>query len=586
MKLTIFFTSLFLTFLLPSCSNNNRIVKLEYIKNIGDNNPILAIEMLDSLELDMINADEYTQNKFYLLKIRLNDKALITHTSDVRIKKVVEYFEKVGTDAERQEVYYYAGSVYRDLQDSPRALENFFKSIECARTGTLCDSFMLRNAYSNLCFLLFRVQSYNDAISIAKEELKISHQQGFDEITSYMHIGAAYKAIDSLNLAMQAYDNALRIIMQSDDKSYYQEDVIRLFMDYSIMKNKAKALACKTYIEKIQPEEYLAVLKDMSLGCFYELSERNDSAIYYFNKVIRGNTDIDNMYDATKHLFHIYTGLHDVANAHQYACIYMRLSDSLDFGKRQELASTVNNAYKYHMDEKKEQSLKDAKERYRLILIIVVLTSSIIVSILTLLFFKRRNAHLRRLIRLSAELKQLSDDDGQLREEIKNKELELRTSEELLAKSNKELNQVKEDFKQVNSELNEYNDKLKAKEKLLIEKIEQNRTFIKLLHQSELEGNAKDVIRAIRQSSTGKRNMTSADWKQLYQAIDDLYPNFKDKLLTQLGTFTELQMQVCYLMRIGLSKSQIQNMTNLSRATVWRWSKKYDWVIESDSNFT
>ncbi len=72
--------------------------------------------------------------------------------------------------------------------------------------------------------------------------------------------------------------------------------------------------------------------------------------------------------------------------------------------------------------------------------------------------------------------------------------------------------------------------------------------------------------------------MTAADWKKLYQAVDELYPSFKDRLLKELGTFTEQQMQVCYLMRIGLSKTQIQNMTNLSRSTVWRWVKKYDWV--------
>ena len=114
------------------------------------------------------------------------------------------------------------------------------------------------------------------------------------------------------------------------------------------------------------------------------------------------------------------------------------------------------------------------------------------------------------------------------------------------------------------------------------EKMEQNKTFIKLLHQSELEGKAEDVIHDIRMSSTGRKNMGSADWKQLYQAVDELYPTFKDRLLKELGTFTEQQMQVCYLMRIGLSKPQIQNMTNLARVTIWRWVKKYDWVFVSE----
>ena len=134
----------------------------------------------------------------------------------------------------------------------------------------------------------------------------------------------------------------------------------------------------------------------------------------------------------------------------------------------------------------------------------------------------------------------------------------------------------------VNSELSEYEEELKAKERELNEKMNQNKTFIKLLHQSEFEEKAEDVIHAIRQSSTGRRVMEPADWKQLYQAVDDLYPAFKDRLLKELGSFTEQQMQVCYLMRIGLSKPQIQNMTDLSRATIWRWVKKYDWVLTPD----
>ena len=95
---------------------------------------------------------------------------------------------------------------------------------------------------------------------------------------------------------------------------------------------------------------------------------------------------------------------------------------------------------------------------------------------------------------------------------------------------------------------------------------------------------AEDVIYAIRQSSKGMKDMKSSDWKQLYQAVDELYPLFKDRLLKELGNFTEQQMQVCYLMRIGLSKSQIQGMTNLSRVTVWRWVKKYDWVLTADDD--
>lgn len=199
----------------------------------------------------------------------------------------------------------------------------------------------------------------------------------------------------------------------------------------------------------------------------------------------------------------------------------------------------------------------------------------LLASIAYILYVRRRNKHLKEVVTLSAELQRVSNDERQLRKDIKQKEKDLE-------KSSDELNNVKRELQRVNAELLDYDEALKSKEQQLSEKMDQNKTFIKLLHQSELEGKAEDVIYAIRQSSSGKKNMKSADWKQLYQAVDELYPLFKDRLLKELGNFTEQQMQVCYLMRIGLSKPQIQSMTELSRVTIWRWVKKYDWILTPD----
>ena len=322
----------------------------------------------------------------------------------------------------------------------------------------------------------------------------------------------------------------------------------------------------------------------MAFAQYYESSNQNDSATIYCKRILEYGTDIYNMYDAVKLLYRICKKTGNREDAGRYADIYMQLSDSLDFGKRQELAATVNNKYQYHLDQKKEQTLKDEKERYKNTLTIVVMATILLASIAYIFYVRRRNKHLKEVVTLSAELQRVTNDEKQLRQDIEQKEKDLEKSKKSLEKSSEELNSVKRELQRVNAELSDYDKALKAKEQQLSEKMDQNKTFIRLLHQSELEGKAEDVIYAIRQSSTGKKDMESADWKQLYQAVDELYPLFKDRLLRELGTFTEQQMQVCYLMRIGLSKPQIQNMTNLSRVTVWRWVKKYDWVLTGDND--
>lgn len=519
-------------FELVACSNNHSLGKLDQIKTIGDRNPDKAIVMLDSLEIGIRDESEYVKHKYDLLRIRLNDKAYKVPTSDIMIKQLMEYFEKEGSTAEKQEVYFYAGSTYRDLHDTPRALEHFFKSLDYVLEYESCDSIMLRNTYSNLTYLYYGVQNYSDAAEMALKELDVCRKTKSDLVLPFMQLGSSYLAMDSARLAEVNFDSAYAYIIRDNISASEQTSLVYLLNGYSELKKLPKAKACRELITT-DPLKDFSAFPCMAFAQYYASMGKTDSAAIYCKRILDDGTDIYNMYDAAKLLHRMYSRAGDIRNASQYANVFIELSDSLDFGKRQEMAATVNNEYQYHLDQRKEQQLRAEKERYKHTLVIMSLVALLLAFVFYALYARRRNKHLKELLR-------------------------------------------------VNSELSEYEEELKAKERELNEKMNQNKTFIKLLHQSEFEEKAEDVIRAIRQSATGRRVMEPADWKQLYQAVDDLYPAFKDRLLKELGSFTEQQMQVCYLMRIGLSKPQIQNMTDLSRATIWRWVKKYDWVLTPD----
>ena len=505
-----------------SCSDSGLIQRMEQIKTFGNENPEKALVMLDSLEIEIRSAGDYAKHKYDLLRVRLNDKADHMPNSDIMIKELMSYFEEEGSIPDKQEVYYYAGSTYRDLQDTPRALEYFFKSLDYALDyREECDPVMLRNTYSNLNSLFYKAQDYSYALKYGIKELEMCRQTQSELIIPFGHIGASYLALDSVVQAITACDSTLAHVLATENISQYKASLVFLLYNYSYLNETQKAKECRALIEGNPLDEFDEVAC-MAFAWYYEALGKNDSAAIYCKRILEDGTDVNNMYEAAKHLFHIYAESGDETNATKYGKIYLELSDSMDFGKRQELAATVNNQYQYHLDQKKEQQLKDEKERYKNMLIIVSLLAMLLASAGYILNVRRRNKHLQEVIALSSDIV--------------------------------------------------------TKEQQLTEKMEQNKTFIKMLHHSEMEGKAKDVIQAVRQASTGKREMTPADWKQLYQAVDEVCPSFKDSLLKELGTFTEQQMQVCYLMRIGLSKSEIQNMTNLSRSTVWRWVKKYDWV--------
>ena len=566
--------------ILFSCGKNSTLNDLERIKKVGDDNPVTALSMLDSLEVGIRKENGYIKHKYDLLRIRLNDKADNMPNSDIMIKCLIDYFEAEGSIQDKQEVFYYAGSIYRDLQDTPRALENFFKSLDYANCGE-CDSVMLRNTYSNLHFLQYRVQNYEEALKMAKKEFEMCSALRKDEVLPYMHIGSAFLALDSIKQAKTAFDSALFLIQRSKDKAEYQNSLVYLIGDYSELKDMAKATKCISLIPK-KPLEDQSTVSCMAFAQYYEAAGDDDSAIIYCKRILDDGTDIYNMYDASKLLFHIYQNKGDINNACNYADKYMSLSDSIDFGERQELAATVNNEFQYHLDKSKEETLNDKVVSYRHKIIIFSFGIVFILCVAYVFYVKKRSKNLQKMLALSSELQRINDDDKRLRLDIEQKEEELRRSKETLDNYSGELNNVKKELERVNKELDAYSEALNEKEQQLSDKTEQNKNFIKLLHKSKLEENAEEVIRTIKETSIGKKDMDLLDWKRLYMATDKLYPLFKDRLVKELGTFNEQQMQVCYLMRIGLSKNQIQNLTNLSRVTIWRWEKKYDWIYSSD----
>lgn len=562
-----------------SCDNNSSKVsnKIDYIKSIGDTNPSLAMSMLDSLDINIRNQPERVIKKFDLLRLRVQDKAYITATSDIAAKQLVTYFEKNGTALEKQEAYFYAGSVYRDLQDTPRALKYFFKALEIAENSKQFDTVMQRNTFSNLHYLYFNVQDYPKAYEYAMKEYKLSQSINKMELTCLMHLGMSLTVLDSIKQAKEIYKIALDTISSNPQLKEDHEVLCSLLFNFSYLKDSAQASRCYKLLQDLNLDDSNDA-KNYAYGEFFLLVGKKETAICAFNRILHNKTDLLRMYDASKALFHIYNEGKQVVEANKMANLFVSLCDSIDLGKRQELAATVKNEYQYHKDQQREQKIINEKERLQSWLIISVVAIVIILLIAVAFIFYKRYTYLNRLLAISNDLNDLSVAKQQLQTNIKKKEEELLASQSLLDKRENELKSVKNQLKDLNGELTKFDEKLKKKEQMLAEKIAQSQTFLNLLHQTELEEKAEDVIFNIRQSSEGKKHMTTTNWKQLYKAVDELYPAFKDQLMKELGSFSEQQMQVCYLMRIGLSKPQIQNITNLSRVTIWRWVKKFNWI--------
>lgn len=501
--------------------------RLTQIKQLGDISPLEARSQLDSLSNEATRQTVHGQMKYDLLRIRLDDKADILPDTDTRATQLVDYFDHKGDVCERQEAYYYAGSVYRDLHDTPRAMEYFLQSMNIAEHSEACDSILLRNTYSNLSYLFNTVQDNQNYLFYALKEYQISVVLQRLENTTIIHLATAYDHVDSTRLALQYFDEALC----RQRSNPVRHDLYILLSYYALHSHERQADECATLLRHSE-QTALTEVENMALlawGRYHQMKGDDDSAIQCYQTVMERDDNLEEMYDASRLLVTLYLKAGNTVMGDRYAARFVTLCDTLNLGKRQEMAATVNNLYKYQRDKDEEQQILQAGERYRIWGMSISALALLIVLVGGLVYEHKKNQMMQELLSLSGEMKELRNEKKTLQEEI---------------------------------------DRQK----------QQNATFIRLLHQSEFESKAEDILSLLKRAADGRYTMTTDDWRQLYQVIDEEYPSFREAILQHFGDFTDQQMQVCYLLRIGMSRLEIQHISNLSRVTVWRWAKRFEWA--------
>ena len=562
-----------ISFLCISCKDNSLLSKMDQIKTVGDENPALALKMLDSIYVDARNASEYTIMKYDLLKIRLEDKSYIPHTSNRTIENLMKYFEDNGTIKDKQEAYYYAGSVYRDLDDTPRAIENFYKSIETVdnKNKKECDSIILRNAYSNLHYLFVNVQDYNNALKMAQMDYSISKALNKMTINTIIQITTAYLNMDMEKEGIHYLDEAFNCIK---DKKYANEDnfIYLVLYHYSNLNLKDKANECYNLIKKRKLKRMDAFVRNI-LGNYYMLIGQQDSAIACYEYIINEKKNELAMYDTSKKLFLIYSENGNKDKAIKYGAEFVRMSEKLDLAKNSELAATVNNKYKYHLDQSRMQKMESERTMYLRIALTIGISAVLLTLAFVIFYMRKKNITLRRQLALTDSLNSVKAQMSDIKKNTLLKEQQLASAQsEIAAKEQK--------MKEISEELQHNEQLLETTKKSLNDKMKQSEQLMQMLHKAELEDSASDVVEAVRKSAEGKKKLSATDWQQLYSAVNSLYPDFKDSLMSRDGNLSEQQMQMCYLMRIGLTGPQINNVVDISRTTVWRWTNANKWIYD------
>lgn len=532
--------------------------------------PDSAVALLKHLEGAMAFEPKATQMYYQLLNIKARDKAYITHTSDSLIKIVVRYYEDKKDRERLPEAYYYAGRVYRDLGDAPRALGFFQNALEISNEGTDCKLMGLMHYQMGMIFLYQDIYDKAlDAFNGAYRYCQLSKDSVF-MVYDLRDIGRAYSGLNNADSALFYYQQAEHVAKKINDLYLIRiinQELTNVYTQLGEYEKANNAIKSSLHTLNNYSAPYYATLADL-----YYATGKIDSAKHYYTKLL-----------STGNYYHKqggYEGLSKIArqqgkyvDALRYIDNYLVYTDSIQKTIHAEAVHKVNALYNYHLQEKEINNLKITAQEQRVW--IIFLASSII------LFFM---AGITIIIVHRQRMKQKKIQAERQKEKLEEiSEAQYLNSQAYIAKNKKRIEELSEQIQNTENQKNELKQQQEESEKELLEltnKLIESRQKVQVLSEAALKDSQiyKDFYHVAgmpnSKNISDKSKITEKDWDELIAAIDKTYNNFTWRLQKLYPKISEQEIRICVLLKISINPQYIANLLLRSRQTMDSARKK------------
>ena len=547
----LFFLILFS--MLLSCTGNKaydqQLSKADSIMDIADDSAQIAIKMLDALKPEWSKFTKAQRMRYDLLYHKAMNKAYIDFTSDSTMLAVVDYYEHHGTANDKMLAYYILGCVYRDMHETPMALEYYNKATEQADTAAQdCD-------YATLC----RVYSQMGVL-FSKQYLPYQELFSFEKATHY-----AYKAHDTLNAIRYYYNKtgAYTYLDNEDSAIIVNTRAAELFRKHGYDRDADIAFGCnyvyylkRNNIDKAKKafeaynrvnfagnqnyeDSYAFLLYEK--GLFFLQTNQLDSAYCKLNESLKLSKSFSNKAITTKTLAQYYLKRNNPILAAMYAMKSTEYNDSDLVRVRKTQLHQLQAMYDYSRN-KRLAMVAEQKSEKRIMVIYVVILCSIILFCLSIFIYKlqmnKKNHRISLIQQLyNDSLLKLQSNQRELQRVKDLNELEvIQQKEEVIMNLKNTIKDIREKFS--GSLLTDTD--IILQNSAIFRKIQ----FI-ILHPKE--------------------KLSNEDWIELSDLIEQLIPSFPQMLKNRL---TEKEYHICLLIRLHISPSSISNLVGLSNSGV------------------
>lgn len=538
------------TLLNMSCSENDRTKAiLSKAESIGTTSIDSAYNYLVSTIPTVGNCSEEQWMRMHLALADYQNKAYIDFNSDSLMLKVKDYYIQKGNINEQVKSLYLLGCVYRDLGESPLALQYYQEAVE------KCDTLSGFNDYHLLSVIYCQMsQIFHDQL-LAEEELEAINRckevalKGKDTL---MYISAC-------ELSLIPYD----VKSQYDSVVVISERARRMYLEYGDT-TKAANILLPEVNALIELGDYQKAMLVMDI--FEKESSHFSKShtplpgreIYYHPKglLYLHSDDIESAKEcfyrlaSTPHKEGAYKGLMlsyqklGIADSiAKYALLFANANDSSFIGKNSETTERMAAIFRFTRSQNEakrsaELLLDSQKEKSRIYTVLYIFVLILIAAVFT--YYRFKYITNRKIECLIYELKLTKQNLTKAEREL----TDITTDENIAEKEN-EINALKDRIAKYEQE---YNKKTR---------LEITNSFY-----------GTNIYRIFRKHLMPERfscRINRNEWEELESQFALFFPSFTKDIKNRVKPLTEDQWYVCMLIYLGFKENEIQILMDIDR---------------------
>lgn len=377
--------------LLVSCSRPTVLSSaISQADSLSATDPLAAVRIIDSLGTTMPQGSPSDEAFYQLIRTKVYDRAYIRHTSDSLILRSINYYEHHPEGDLLAWAYCYGGRVYRDLNDAPRALSYFHRSLD-ALPATGSQELRAR-VLSQIGYIYYSQNLFQEARAVKHQVLALDSLSGRVD-----RMAVGYKDLAQCSYSLHETDSA-RIFIHQAQRLCQEHQLQRHLSDVILLKariareqghaDEALNLITPNLADStlLQPIPYCMVGAQacMDLG-------RYDDASVLCQRILRSDAGIQAVYQAARMMSTISRSQGDQASVLHYQDLCTSALDSISILDQSLAVRQVSELYNYQLHEQENRLLQLQLRQWRLGLYVTLLLTGCLLLIVWCVWLRYRH---------------------------------------------------------------------------------------------------------------------------------------------------------------------------------------------------